>query len=212
MAKRVALYLRVSTTGQTVENQRRELQAAAEARGWTVVAEYCDAGISGAKGRQDRPQLDAMLKAAVGRRFDVLMTWAVDRLGRSLPDLIGTMQELHSARVDLFMLQTGVDTTTPAGKAMFGMMGVFAEFERAMIQERVKSGMARAKAEQKAGIVRKKADGRRLKAIGRPVIAPETDKAIRAHLAAGTGMLKTAALVGVGSGTVQKIARAMRTA
>jgi DNA invertase Pin-like site-specific DNA recombinase len=202
MTKRAAIYLRVSTTGQTVENQRRELQAAAEARGWTVVAEYCDAGISGAKGREQRPQLDAMLKAAVGRRFDVLMTWAVDRLGRSLPDLIGTMQELHGARIDLFMLQTGVDTTTPAGKAMFQMMGVFAEFERAMIQERVKAGLARAKASPRKGA----------KAIGRPKLDDTKAKAIRAHLAAGTGMLKTASLVGVGSGTVQKIAKAMRAA
>src|SRR5271166_5935551 len=113
-AKRAAIYLRVSTDSQTTDNQRRELEAAAEARGWEVVAVYADEGISGAKGRDNRPQLDLMLKDAVRRKFDVAMVWAVDRLGRSLPDLIASMQELHGAKVDLFMLQQGIDTTTPA--------------------------------------------------------------------------------------------------
>src|SRR5580693_114972 len=147
-ARRAAIYLRVSTDDQTVENQRRELTAAATSRGWTVVAEYADESISGAKGRDGRPQLDLMLKDAVRRRFDVAMVWAVDRLGRSLPDLIGSMQELHGAKVDLFLLQQGLDTTTASGRAMFGMLGVFSEFERAMIQARVKAGLERAKQEQ----------------------------------------------------------------
>src|ERR1700710_2168407 len=111
-AIRAALYLRVSTGEQTVENQRRELEAAAAARGWQVVAVYADEGISGSKRRDQCPQLDLMLKDAVRRRFDVAMVWAVDRLGRSLPDLIASMQELHGAKVDLFMLQQGIDTTT----------------------------------------------------------------------------------------------------
>jgi DNA invertase Pin-like site-specific DNA recombinase len=112
-----ALYLKVSTGDQTVENQRRELQNAAMARGWAVVETYTDNGISGSKGRDSRPGLDAMLKAAVQRKFNVVLVWAVDRLGRSLPDLIGTMQELHGAKVDLFLLQQGFDTTTPSGNA-----------------------------------------------------------------------------------------------
>ncbi len=115
MAKptRAALYLRVSTIGeQTTENQRRQLEQAAAARGWTVTGVYADQGISGAKGRVGRPQLDLLLKDAVRRRFDVAMVWAVDRLGRSLPDLIASMQELHVANVDLFMLQPGIDTAT----------------------------------------------------------------------------------------------------
>ena len=200
MAKqvRVALYLRVSTTDQTVENQRRELEAAAAVRGWHVVAVYADEGVSGAKGRDKRPQLDLMLKDAVRRRFDVAMTWAVDRLGRSLPDLLASMQELHGAKVDLFILQQGLDTTTPAGRAMFGMLGVFSEFERSMIQSRVKSGLDRAKAK-----------GVRL---GRPPVAPKVEAAIRARLAEGAGMLKVAAEMGVGSGTVQRVAREMRAA
>jgi hypothetical protein len=120
--KRAALYLRVSTTGQTVSNQRVELEAAAAARGWTVVATYADEGISGAKTRHGRPQLDLMLKDAVRRKFDVVMVWAVDRLGRSLPDLIASMQDLHGAKVDLFIHQQGLDTTTASGRAMFGML------------------------------------------------------------------------------------------
>ena len=119
--KRAAVYLRVSTGEQTVDNQRRELAAAAASRGWSVVAVYADEGISGAKGREGRPQLDLMLKDAVRRRFDVAMVWAVDRLGRSLADLIGSMQELRDAKVDLFIHQQGLDTTTASGRAMFGM-------------------------------------------------------------------------------------------
>ena len=211
-AMRAALYLRVSTDDQTVDNQRRELEAAAVVRGWTVTAVYADEGISGAKGREGRPQLDLMLKDAVRRRFDVVMVWAVDRLGRSLPDLIASMQELHGAKVDLFMLQQGIDTTTPGGKAMFGMLGVFGGFERSMIQARVKSGMARAKAEQAEGKVRIGADGRRKQAIGRPKVTPEIEKAIRARLADGAGILKIAGELGVGSGTVQRVRREMTQA
>lgn len=211
MAKaiRAAIYLRVSTAGQTVENQRRELEAAAAVRGWQVVAVYADEGISGAKGRDGRPQLDLMLKDAVRRRFEVAMVWSVDRLGRSLPDLIASMQELRGARVDMFILQQGLDTTTAAGRAMFQMLGTFSEFERAMIQERVKSGMERAKAEQDAGKVRRDASGKKLKAIGRPKLSQDTEMAIKERLALGIGMLKIAAEVGVGSGTVQRIKREM---
>jgi len=197
-AMRAAIYLRVSTGDQTVENQRRELEAAAEARGWTVSAVYSDEGVSGAKGRDQRPQLDAMLKDAVRRRFDVVMVWAVDRLGRSLPDLVGTMQELHGAKVDLFVQQQALDTTTPAGRAMFGMLGVFAEFERSMIQARVKSGLDRARAK---GVK-----------LGRKPTAPKVEADIRARLAEGIGMLKVAAEFGVGSGTVQRIKREMVSA
>ncbi len=197
-AMRAAIYLRVSTAGQDVANQRRELEAAAAARGWEIAKVYADEGISGAKGRDKRPQFDLMLQDAVRRSFDVLMTWAVDRLGRSLPDLIGCMQELHGARVDLFLHQQAIDTTTPAGKAMFGMLGVFAEFERSMIQARVHAGLDRARA---AGVK-----------LGRKPTSPKVEKAIRERLTAGVGMLKIAAELGVGSGTVQRVAKAMRAA
>jgi DNA invertase Pin-like site-specific DNA recombinase len=206
-AKRTALYLRVSTDGQTTDNQRLELEAAAASRGWQVVKVYADEGISGAKGRDQRPQLDMMLKDAVRRRFDVVMAWAVDRLGRSLPDLVASMQELHGAKVDLFIHQQALDTTTPSGRAMFGMLGVFSEFERSMIQSRVKAGMDRARKEQNTGMVRRNAQGIALKKIGRPTIADDKVAAIRASLAEGAGIIRVAKAVGVGVGTVQKIKR-----
>jgi DNA invertase Pin-like site-specific DNA recombinase len=134
---------------QTTENQERELQAIAERIGWTVVKVYRDQGVSGAKSRQDRPAFDALCKDASRRQFDLIAAWSVDRLGRSLPDLVGFLTEIHALGVNLFLHQQGVDTTTPAGKALFQMMGVFAEFERAMIQERVKAGLQRAKAQGK---------------------------------------------------------------
>jgi DNA invertase Pin-like site-specific DNA recombinase len=207
--KRAAMYLRVSTDDQTTESQRQALRDVCEQRGWQIVEEYEDAGVSGAKGRDERPGLDRMLKDATRRRFDVVLAWSVDRLGRSLVDLIGGLQELHAARVDLFLHQQAIDTTTPAGKALFQMMGVFAEFERSMIQARVQAGMDRAKAEQAAGIIRRDAQGRKLKAIGRPKVSPATEAAIREHLAAGVGILKVARMVGVGSGTVQRVKAAM---
>ena len=110
-----------------------------------IAATFEDAGISGAKGRKDRPGLDAMLKAVARREVDMVMAWSVDRLGRSLVDLLATLQELHAKDVDLYLHQQGLDTSTPSGRAMFQMMGVFSEFERAMIQERVRAGLARAK-------------------------------------------------------------------
>jgi DNA invertase Pin-like site-specific DNA recombinase len=142
--KRAALYVRVSTDAQTVENQIAELSRVAERRGWDVVEIYRDAGIRGAKGRDGRPGLDAMLKDASRRKFDVVMAWAIDRLGRSLVDLLGTIQGLVCG-VDLYLEQQKIDTTTPAGKLMFQITGAFAEFERALIRERTGAGRIAAK-------------------------------------------------------------------
>jgi DNA invertase Pin-like site-specific DNA recombinase len=194
--KRAVLYLRVSTLDQTTANQERELRQAAERAGWQVTRVYKDHGISGAKGRDKRPAFDALHKAAARRDFDVVMAWSVDRLGRSLQDLVAFLSELHALKVDLFLHQQGLNTTTPAGKAMFQMLGVFAEFERSIIQERVRAGLARARSEGKT--------------LGRPKIAADVETAIRATLVAGTGMLKAAKMHGVGVGTVQRIARAAR--
>lgn len=141
---RAAIYTRVSTIDQTTENQRRELLEVAARRGWTVVQEYTDHGISGSKKREDRPGLQAMMKAASQHRFDVVMSWAVDRLGRSLADLVRTLEDLNGAKVDLYLHQQAMDTTTPSGKAMFQMCAVFAEFELAMNRERIHAGLARA--------------------------------------------------------------------
>jgi DNA invertase Pin-like site-specific DNA recombinase len=147
--RRAVFYLRVSTIAQTTANQERELRNVAERMGCEVVKVYKDHGISGAKGRDKRPAFDALCRAAARREFDLVMAWSVDRLGRSLQDLVSFLSELHALKIDLFLHQQGLDTTTPAGKAMFQMMGVFAEFERAMIQERVRAGLARAKGEGK---------------------------------------------------------------
>ena len=193
--RRVALYLRVSTTGQTVENQERELRAVADRAGWEIVVVFTDAGISGAKGRDRRPAFDQMLKGAVRREFDMVASWSVDRLGRSLQDLVGFLNEIRAAGVDLYLHQQALDTSTPAGRAMFQMMGVFAEFERAMIVERVKSGMARAKA-----------GGRQ---FGRPGLPEALREQIRASLEAGTGINKVARQYGVGTLTVQRIKKEM---
>src|SRR5215831_8438887 len=142
---RVALYLRVSTDGQTVANQERELREVADAKGWQIVDVYVDKGISGAKGRDARPRLDRALREAVQGRYEVLASWSVDRLGRSLQDLLHTLGELQGAGRDLYLHRQAIATRTPSGRAMFQMLGVFAEFERAMIQERVRAGLARAK-------------------------------------------------------------------
>lgn len=166
--KRAALYLRVSTLEQTTENQRLELERTARAKGWDIIAVYQDEGISGAKERNRRPGFDKALKDAVRTRFEVLMVWDVSRLGRSLTGLIQTLDELHANRIDLYLHQQAIDTTTPSGRAMFQMTGVFAEFERSMISERVKAGLARA-------LARGAKLGR--PSIGRELAAVHTDKA-----------------------------------
>jgi DNA invertase Pin-like site-specific DNA recombinase len=191
MQKRAAIYVRVSTDKQTVENQLRELRRIAERRGWHVVEEYHDAGISGAKGRDQRPGLDQMLKDASRRKFDVVMAWAIDRLGRSLIDLLGTIQQLEACKVDLYLDQQSIDTTTPAGRLMFQMTGAFAEFERSMIRQRVKAGLKRAVEQGKQ--------------LGRPKIDPALERRIQSHLRKGTGILKVASELGVGTGTVQRV-------
>jgi DNA invertase Pin-like site-specific DNA recombinase len=189
--KRAALYLRVSTDGQTTDNQRLALEAVAAQRGWSVVATYEDAGISGAKGRDKRPGLDQLLRDAARARFDVVMGWALDRLGRSLADLIGTLKELEAAHVDLFLHQQAIDTTTPAGRIFFHVTGAFAEFERDMIRSRVNAGLDRARAR---GVT-----------LGRPKVAGKVERAIRARLETGEGMLKVAKALSVGTGTVQRV-------
>jgi DNA invertase Pin-like site-specific DNA recombinase len=192
--KRVALYLRVSTSEQPTRNQRRELKAVADRHGWEIVKVFEDAGISGSKGRDGRAGLDELLKAVARREVDMVAAWSVDRLGRSLMDLLGLLRELHAKGVDLFLHQQGLDTSTPSGRAMFQMLGVFAEFERAMIRERVLAGIARARAEGKT-MGRRRVEDRH----------PEKIKAARALRAKGAGFRKIAATVGLGVGTVMRL-------
>ena len=135
MHMRAALYLRVSTTdGQTTENQRLALAKVAGHRGWEIVHTYEDAGISGAKGRDQRPAFNQMLKDAVRRRFDVCMCWSIDRLGRSVLHVASAMAELDAAGVALYSDQQAIDSTSPFGKAMIQMACVFGELEREMIR------------------------------------------------------------------------------
>ena len=162
-----------------------------------MVAVFTDAGISGTKGRDQRPGYDRLCRGIARREFDQVAAWSVDRLGRSLQELVTFLGELHAKGVDLYLHQQGIDTGTPAGKAMFQMLGVFAEFERAMIVERVKAGLARARSE-----------GKRL---GRRPISADVVERIRVRLETGAGILKTAKAlgVGVGVGTVHRVKREM---
>jgi DNA invertase Pin-like site-specific DNA recombinase len=189
--KRVAIYLRVSTSKQDTDNQRRELETVAERSGWKVVKIYEDNGISGAKGRDQRPGLDAMMKAVNAKEFDMVASWSVDRLGRSLTDLLSILQGLHEKGVGLFLHQQGLDTSTTAGKAMFQMLGVFAEFERGIIRERVNAGLARAKA-----------NGTKL---GRRRVKPSVEARILELRASGDGILKIGKKLGIGTSVVQRV-------
>lgn len=201
---RASLYVRVSTDRQTTENQRRDLEKLCELRGWPVVKVYEDQGISGAKGREDRPGLDALLSDARRRRFDVAVFWSVDRLGRSTRQVTDSMGMLKDCGVAQFYLKESMDTSTPHGRAMLEMAAVFASLEREMIRERVNAGLARVKQELAAA----KAVGRKpAKLIGRPRTDPATEKRIRKLLGQGIGKVKIARTVGVGTGTVQRVAK-----
>jgi DNA invertase Pin-like site-specific DNA recombinase len=187
-AMRVGLYLRVSTDEQTLSNQRRELRQVARQRGWRIVQTYEDQGVSGSKGRDKRPGFDQLLRDATSGKFDLIAAWSVDRLGRSLSDLVAFLSELQAVGVDLYLHKQGLDTSTPAGRAMFQMSGVFAEFELAMIRERTRAGMARARAQGKR--------------IGRPPI-PAT---IRRRVLAAKGSNRSVAeLCGISEMSVRRI-------
>jgi len=142
--KRIALYARVSTDKQTCENQLQELRTIAERMNYTIVTEFVDNGISGMKTRQNRPALDQLMKSATQRKFDMVMCWSIDRLGRSLQNLVEILNELQAMKIDLFFLQQGMDTTTPSGRMIFSVFGAIGEFERNLIRERVIAGQRRA--------------------------------------------------------------------
>lgn len=164
--------------------------------GWVVVAVFTDKGVSGAKGRDKRLGYDALLKGIARREFDLIAAWSVCSLGRSLQDLVAFLGEVQSRQIGLYLHVQGLDTTTPAGRALFGMLGVFSEFERAMIRDRVQAGLDRTRAK-----------GTRL---GRPPMAPERVEEIRAMLMSGRGIRETARETGAGTATVQRIKQAMQ--
>jgi DNA invertase Pin-like site-specific DNA recombinase len=140
-----ALYARVSTTDQTCENQLIELRRYCEARGWRIWREFVDTGVSGSKDR--RPALDELNLHARRRRFDVVVCWRLDRLGRNLRHLVMTLEELRDLGVGFVSLGEGIDLGTPAGRLQLHVLAALAEFERSRIQERVKAGLARVRAE-----------------------------------------------------------------
>ncbi len=195
MTKRTAIYVRVSTSGQSVENQLADLNGVAEREGWNVVKVYKDKGVSGAKGRDQRPAFDKLCKAAARREFDLIAAWSLDRIGRTLIGVVQFLDELNALGVDLFLYREGADTRTPAGRMYYQMAGVFAEFERNRIRERVQSGMDHAKA-----------NGTRSgRPIGRPRVSPEIEAAVRKARSEGKGMQRIAKELKIGTGTVQRI-------
>lgn len=188
MTKRVALYLRVSTDSQTVENQRLELKAVADRLGWTIVEELADEGISGAKGRDQRPAFDRLMKMVARKEIDLIACWSVDRLGRSLQHLVAFLGEINDRGVDLYLHTQGLDTSTPSGRAMFGMLSVFSNFEREMIRSRIVAGLARSD-----------------KKPGRPSLPPIMVEKIQRTLRSGLSINATAKRLKVGVGTVHRI-------
>jgi DNA invertase Pin-like site-specific DNA recombinase len=145
MSRRVAIYARVSTVGsQSVDMQLRDLRELAKCRSFEVVTEYCDHGVSGS--RETRPALDALLKDARRRKFDAVLVWKLDRLGRSLVHLVRLLQDLRSLSVELISFSEGLDFTTTTGKLLYQVISAFAEFERDCIRERVRAGLRNARA------------------------------------------------------------------
>ena len=196
--KRAAFYLRVSTDGQSTDNQRIVLAEVAQHRGWQVVQVYEDAGISGAAGRDKRAAFDRMLKDAARRRFDVLMVAAVDRLGRSTATVSVALADLAASGVEPYCHREGMDGTTPYGRAMLNMASVFAELERDLIRDRVKAGIARVRA-----LPDGHAEGK--KKHGRPPLPDKVRDRVRAMRAEGVPMRRIAADCGVALSTVQKV-------
>jgi DNA invertase Pin-like site-specific DNA recombinase len=195
MTKRVALYARVSVDrAQTVENQLRDLQAVAVRLGWTVVAVFTDEGISGAKGRDQRPGFDALLKGIARKEFDLIAAWSVCRLGRSLQDLVAFLADVQARGVDLYLHQQALDTSTPSGRMLFQLLGVFGEFERAMIRSRVMAGLDRVRGQKR---------------LGRPPMPTERVDQIKAMLMSGKGVRETTRQTGAGTASVQRIKRSL---
>jgi DNA invertase Pin-like site-specific DNA recombinase len=206
MRRRVGIYLRVGTDGQTTENQRLELEAVVARSGWEMAGIYEDAGISGSNGREKRPGLDRLLRDATARRINMVAAWSVDRLGRSLQHLVGFLNELQALNCHLYLHQQAIDTTTPSGRAMYQMCGVFAEFERSMIVERVNSGLARAKANGvKLGRGNRKDRRRSADEKRWGMSRAEMETRIQRLRKQGMGFVKIGRTLGVGTSVVQRV-------
>ena len=194
-SRRVAIYARVSTSTQTVENQFLELRAVAHRNGWNIAAELSDSGISGSKGRDQRPAFDELLKRSTRREFDVVMVWAIDRLGRSIQHLVSFMNDMQSVGIDLYIHQQAIDTTTPSGRMIFGIFSALGEYERELIRERIIAGQKRAVSQ---GVK-----------IGRP---SKMNDAVRSSVRMlkdkGVGIRDIARKLEIGVGTVYSVLRA----
>ncbi len=187
---RAALYARVSTlNGQDPEMQLRELREYAGRRGWEIAGEYTDTGVSGSK--ESRPQLNRLMSDAYRRRFDAILVWKIDRFGRSLKHLVNALADLGAYGVAFVSLRDNLDLSTPSGRLMFQIIGAMAEFERALIQERVKAGLRNAQAK-----------GRRL---GRPRRIVDASR-IAALRASGTSWRAISREMGVGLATLYRAA------
>lgn len=197
MMKRAGIYLRVSQDTQTTENQLRVLNEVGERAGWTIVQVFEDAGVSGAKGRDRRPGYDALLKAVSRREVDMVAAWSVDRLGRSLPDLVAFLSDIQARGCDLYLHQQAVDTSTPSGRMLFQMLAVFAEFERAIITSRITAGLDRARAR---GVQ-----------FGRPNLSLDRRTKVQKALIDGLSIRQVAKATGVSTASVQRIKRSMKT-
>lgn len=195
--KRCGLYVRCSTDHQTVENQITILTEVAERSGWTIVRVFEDQRISGAKGRDQRPGFDALLKAIHRREIDMAAAFAVDRLGRSLTDLVAFLNDIQASGCDLYLHQQAVDTSSPSGRMMFGLLAVFSEFERALIRSRVISGIERARAK---GVV-----------FGRPSLSPDRVARVEKALKDGRSIRAVARATGTSTASVQRIKRSLTT-
>lgn len=195
--KRAALYVRVSQDSQTVENQLLVLNEVAQRSGWTIVHTFSDEGISGTKGRDKRPGYDALLKAVARHEVQIVAAWSVDRLGRSLPDLVAFLSDIQAKGCDLYLHQQAIDTSTPSGRMLFQMLGVFAEFERAILVSRVRAAHERCR---QKGI-----------RIGRPPLPPIRLQKVEKALKDGQSIRAVAAATGVSTATVQRVKRSMQT-
>jgi len=147
--EKVVIYGRVSTSDQTTDNQLILLRQIVNRNGWELVDTYIDEGISGMKGRDKRPAFDRLCKDMIRRKFNRILVWDISRLGRSLQHLVEFLNDVQAVNYNLYIHQSGLDTSTPSGRMMFQMVGVFSEFERSMISERVKLGLARVKSQGK---------------------------------------------------------------
>jgi len=189
---KAVIYTRVSTSRQTTENQTRELREVCARNKWSIVAELSDSGISGSKGRNERPAFDQLHKMIARKEADIIVCWSIDRLGRSITDLVNLMSEIETKGINFYSHLQAIDSRTPAGKLSFAIFSAIAEFERNIIRERVLSGLERVKAEGKK--------------LGRPTkVNDNTAVAVKLMREKGTSIPNISKQLGIGVGTTYKL-------